>query len=396
MSRSPLFARIHRALTIARVCEERRLSTEQGIALARVTAGRRSRREWLQTVGRAGAAAAVASIATPIERLRASAPTHTAPSVGIVGAGLAGLACADALADRGIVASVYEAGLRTGGRCWSLRGFFPQQVGERGGEFIDTTHKTMLGYAKRFGLAVEDVTKKAGDTTYFFDGQHVPEAVIVDELRDFVAVMRADLRRLSSEVTASSPTADDVILDNTSLAAYLDGHNAAGVAAGPVARAAIASAYLARVRIGARRAELSQLPDVHPRRSPLEVHSLRRVQRRALSPRRRERRHRRRADAVTASTGRSRQNARGREADVERRDRAELRERSAGDARHRRPGDAIQRAAECRAALQPGYSVRAADGHQYARIRRQCEVAGGIRRSPVDRSETAAGPPTRI
>lgn len=243
MSRSPLFASIHRALTTARVCEARRLSTEQGIALA--SAARRSRREWLQVVGRAGAAAGVTAIATPIERLRASTSAPTAPSVGIVGAGLAGLACADALANRGIVASVYEAGIRTGGRCWSLRGFFPRQVGERGGEFIDTTHKTMLGYAKRFGLALEDVSKKAGETTYFFDGQLVPEAVIVDELREFVAVMRADLRRLSSEVTASSPTTDDVILDNTPLSAYLDGHNAAGVAAGPAARAAIASAYLA-------------------------------------------------------------------------------------------------------------------------------------------------------
>jgi len=242
MSRSPLFATIHRALAIARVCEARGLSTEDGIALA--SAARRSRREWLQIVGRAGAAAAVTSIATPIERLRASTPPRTAPSVGIVGAGLAGLACADALANRGIVASVYEASLRTGGRCWSLRGFFPQQVGERGGEFIDTTHTTMLGYAKRFDLALEDVTKKAGDTTYFFDGQLVPEEVVIDEFREFVAVMRADLRRLSSEVTASSPTADDVILDNTSLADYLDGHNAAGVSAAPVARAAITSAYL--------------------------------------------------------------------------------------------------------------------------------------------------------
>ena len=35
MSRSPLFARFHRALTIARVCEARGLSTEDGIALAR-------------------------------------------------------------------------------------------------------------------------------------------------------------------------------------------------------------------------------------------------------------------------------------------------------------------------------------------------------------------------
>ena len=96
MSRSPLFASIQRALTIARVCEARGLSTEQGIALA--SGGRRSRREWLQMVGRAGAAAAVSSIATPIEPLRASTPPRTAPSVGIVGAGLAGLACADALA----------------------------------------------------------------------------------------------------------------------------------------------------------------------------------------------------------------------------------------------------------------------------------------------------------
>jgi len=161
MSRSPLFASIHRALAIARLCEARRLSTEQGIALAResesASAPRRSRREWLQLMGGAGAAAAVASIATPIERLSAATSARTAPSIGIVGAGLAGLACADALANRGIVASVYEAGLRTGGRCWSLRGFFPGQVAERGGEFIDTTHKTMLGYAKRFGLALEDV-----------------------------------------------------------------------------------------------------------------------------------------------------------------------------------------------------------------------------------------------
>src|SRR4030095_2338157 len=120
MSRSPLFARIHRALTIARLCEAQRLSTEQGIAVAReyASAARRSRREWLQTVGRAGAAAAVASVATPIARLRASTPP-TAPSVGIVGAGLAGLACADALARRGIVTSAYEAGVLTVARTWS-------------------------------------------------------------------------------------------------------------------------------------------------------------------------------------------------------------------------------------------------------------------------------------
>ena len=247
--RSAIADRIHRALRIARLCESRRLSTTDGVALVReledaASAAGRTRREWLKLVGGAGIAGAVASIATPVERLRAAGPGGAAPNVGIVGAGLAGLACADALADRGVIATVYDANVRTGGRCWTLRGFFPGQVAERGGEFIDTPHKTMLRYAKRFGLALEDVTKKAGETFYYFDGQLVPETTVVDEFRAFVPVMHADLRRLSNEVTARSHTPDDVAVDQTSLAAYLDGDNSLGVAAGPIAKAAITSAYL--------------------------------------------------------------------------------------------------------------------------------------------------------
>ena len=249
MRRSAIADSVHRALRIARFCESRRLSTTDGVALAReledaTSAGGRTRREWLKLVGGAGIAGAVASIATPVERLRAAGPGGAAPNVGIVGAGLAGLACADALAERGVIATMYDANVRTGGRCWTLRGFFPGQVAERGGEFIDTPHKTMLRYAKRFGLALEDVTKKAGETFYYFDGQLVPETTVVDEFRAFVPVMHADLRRLSNEVTALSHTPDDVDVDQTSLAAYLDGNNTLGAAAGPIAKAAITSAYL--------------------------------------------------------------------------------------------------------------------------------------------------------
>jgi monoamine oxidase len=243
MHRSPLARSIHRALRIARLCEERHLSTHDGIALARASEQGHTRREWLSVMGRAGIAGAVASVATPIERLRA-AGTAAAPNIGIVGAGLAGLACADALADRGIVATVYEGASRTGGRCSSLRVLFPQQVAERGGELIDTPHKTMLRYAKRFGLELEDINKKAGDVVYVFGGQHVSEAAVVDEFRAFVQVMHADLRRLSNEVTALSHTPDDVAIDQTSLADYLGGANTLGVPAGPIAKAAITSAYL--------------------------------------------------------------------------------------------------------------------------------------------------------
>ena len=141
--------------------------------------------------------------------------------VGIVGAGLAGLVCADELRKNGIRSTVFDANTRTGGRCWSLRNYFPGQVAERGGEFIDTPHKTLLAYIREFGLAVEDVDKEPGEVFYFFNGQHCPEAAVVDEYRDFVAAMRDDLRRLSNEPTADAHTDFDVALDSLSLAEYL-------------------------------------------------------------------------------------------------------------------------------------------------------------------------------
>ncbi|HET9370571.1 MAG TPA: NAD(P)/FAD-dependent oxidoreductase [Vicinamibacterales bacterium] len=249
MARTPLFDDIHRELGVARFCEARRLSTDDGRAIAdeigrRCAGRRRTRREWLQFVGSTGLVGAVASVASRNQPLRAAAASRASARIAIVGAGLAGLACADALAERGIVATVYDANERTGGRCWSLRGFFPGQVAERGGEFIDTPHKTMLRYAKRFGLALEDVTKKAGETSYFFDGRAVAEAEVIEEFRAFVPVLHADLRRLSNEVTALSPTSVDMAVDRTSLAEYLDGSNALGIPAGPIAKAAITSAYL--------------------------------------------------------------------------------------------------------------------------------------------------------
>ena len=250
MSRSPLFTEVTRALRIARFCNEHRISTAEGLERARHAeveraALRRSRRDWLKAVARTGAAGATAFLVTPVQRLLAGSERASAVDVGIVGAGLAGLACADTLAASGIAATMYDANTRAGGRCWSLRGFFPGQVAERGGEFIDNLHKTMLHYARRFGLALEDVSKEPGEVFYYFGGQHVPEAAVVDEFRDFVDVMRFDLRRLSNEVTALSHTDADRELDRTSLLAYLEGTNGANVAAGPIAKAAISEAYVA-------------------------------------------------------------------------------------------------------------------------------------------------------
>lgn len=56
------------------------------------------------------------------------------------------------LSFRSLARAIRIAHNRVGGRCFSLDGFFPVQVAERGGEFIDNLHKTMLGYAQRFKL----------------------------------------------------------------------------------------------------------------------------------------------------------------------------------------------------------------------------------------------------
>jgi monoamine oxidase len=238
MFRTGLFAELARMARLADYCNTRRLPTREGIE-------RIHRREWLARVGRTAAVGAAAAIAAPARGVFALPRLREDLSVGIVGAGLAGLACADRLRDGGIRAAVYDANTRTGGRCSSLRGFFPGQVAELGGELIDNAHKTMIGYARRFNLTLEDVNKVPGDVFYFLGGQPVSEAVIVDELREFVAIMRDDLRKLSRQITALDHSPADVQIDQTSLLAYLEGQNAAHQPAPPRIKNAILQAYIA-------------------------------------------------------------------------------------------------------------------------------------------------------
>ncbi len=228
MARSTAYRDLLRLARIARYCDQRNLTTEQGIArLAERSARRRlakaTRREFL---GGLGAATAMASVPW---RSAFAVPQPPDVDVAIVGAGIAGLTCADTLRAAGVNATIYEARDRVGGRIWSLGGAFPGpvdfpgQVVERGGEFIDTTHLTIKAYAQEFGgLELEEVEKEwlPGGDTFFVNGARVPEAVVVDEFRDLVDAMRPDLAKLSAEVTANSFTEFDQALDFTDLATY--------------------------------------------------------------------------------------------------------------------------------------------------------------------------------
>ncbi|MBL8609484.1 MAG: FAD-dependent oxidoreductase [Myxococcales bacterium] len=220
MSRTPLFGRLARTLRSAEPQEPIRMSRRDALRVGLVAAG-------AVAIGGCSAGGAAADGDVGARSLGAGAGKKITASVGIVGAGIAGIACAYDLKKRGVVATVHEANARAGGRIWSMGGsipgpvMFPGQVVERGGELIDTPHKTMIGYARELGLPLEDITKPARETVYLFRGQRIPEATMVDEYRALVDAMRDDLRVVGSP-TAAAFTPAEQALDRTSLRQWLE------------------------------------------------------------------------------------------------------------------------------------------------------------------------------
>ncbi len=228
MAGSAQFSELMKWLHLAEQCERQSRSAADVVQEHR--AQQFERRGFLKKMM---AGACVASVPGMVGRVAWAAPGASG-SIGIVGAGLAGLYCAYQLAGKGVATSLYEAGTIVGGRCVSLRGFFPGQVAELGGELINTSHTTMRRLANAFGLTMEDYNKQPGDEFYFFDGQHYGEAQIVDELRAFVSAMREDLTRLSNGPTAFSYNDYDRKIDNMTLADYLDSRGAGRLLRGAI------------------------------------------------------------------------------------------------------------------------------------------------------------------
>ena len=118
--------------------------------------------------------------------------------IGVIGAGFAGLAAADALRAGGAEVTVLEARDRVGGRVWSVP-FGEGATVERGAEFILPGYDTMNALAARFGIPL--VLK---GTPY---GRRVPigeEAVSQTELEDA-------FERLAAGGAADAASAADAI-----------------------------------------------------------------------------------------------------------------------------------------------------------------------------------------
>ncbi|MFD7443135.1 flavin monoamine oxidase family protein [Streptomyces sp. NPDC059909] len=194
----------------------------------RAEASTSSRRELLARAAAVGLAATVgtAAAARPAPARAATAAGATAPRVAVVGAGIAGLTAALTLRDAGIDCTVYEARTdRVGGRMWTQRGHWAHgRTSEIGGELIDTSHKTILGLCRRFGLPVEDFLgggpNGAEEVLWFNDGYYPRDQA--DE--DFKAVyqpLRRDLQE-AGEVFWNRTTPAGTALDTMSLYEWIE------------------------------------------------------------------------------------------------------------------------------------------------------------------------------
>src|SRR5512138_3287009 len=112
MARSPLMR------LVQRIARDARAGMREGHERGAVDVSASRRAFVKRTLAIASAAA------MPVGAWAAAPRAVVAPKVVVVGAGLAGLSAAYDLRKAGVIAEIYEASPRAGGRCWSERRAF--------------------------------------------------------------------------------------------------------------------------------------------------------------------------------------------------------------------------------------------------------------------------------
>lgn len=174
-----------------------------------------TRRALLEHIGRVGGAGAAylametlgLAVPTPANAENFALPKAAgSPSVAILGAGIAGLVSAYELQRAGYRVTVLEASSRIGGRVWTIRGgdrvvqtgrpeqhatFDPGLYFNAGATRIPSTHRAILGYARRFGVPMEVFVNANRNAGWDFGGKVERERRMINDLRGHLGELLA-------------------------------------------------------------------------------------------------------------------------------------------------------------------------------------------------------------
>ncbi|QUQ67583.1 monoamine oxidase [Kutzneria sp. CA-103260] len=194
-------------------------------ARAARAAGTLGRRDVLKIFG---ATAAVLGAASVLRAPKAAAVPRidTKARIAVIGAGIAGLNAALALADAGVRCTVYEANDRVGGRMFSERHYWNGgQVTEYGGELIDTDHTVIRDLCKRFGIGLTDIhaAEPAGsEDVLFYEGRYRSHAEFTAEFQPVYKALQDDIAKAGPDAPAwNSSTPEGVALSRMSVQEWI-------------------------------------------------------------------------------------------------------------------------------------------------------------------------------
>jgi len=144
------------------ICKLFRIAERQGWRPERPT-----RRDMLKA-----AAAAMVAAAMPMRSPAIALAQNARPRrVAIVGAGFAGLACAETLVAAGVDVTVFEAESRPGGRVLTDRKLINGATVELGGEFVGSNHPTWITLAEKHNLELTELPDVEGEEAYILGGK---------------------------------------------------------------------------------------------------------------------------------------------------------------------------------------------------------------------------------
>jgi monoamine oxidase len=219
MAKSKLLSSLRQAYNIAHISIKSSIPTDEIID---TFAYKTTRRRFLY-----GGLAVASALSTASFNYRQEAIAKTTSKVLIVGGGIAGLTAGYRLQQAGVPVDIIEANNRLGGRIKTMYNALRTTIpAEMGGEFIDSSHKNLLGLAKELNLKVADLLisdKELEAETWYFENRKITQKEIIDWFvplaqkieQDLVAIGEGDIN-----YRVASPNAKK--FDRLSITEYLD------------------------------------------------------------------------------------------------------------------------------------------------------------------------------